>query len=256
MSAGTTAAGAFAENRFKDRRRAWRRRIWWAFPLVAGFEIAVGLGFTFAFHPPHAAFYVGFTFGVTVGMLLALADSPPHHIERWRSGAEGEKATAKALKKLPSGWQVVHDIDIGRGNVDHVVVGPPGVFALDTKSLSGVVSVKAGVLSVRYREDPDDGYELPGLAWRMGWLARTIETRLQGDGVAPVTVQPVVVIWAPFAQRSILSGRVAWVSGKQIAKVLAQRPATLTPEQVAQIAAGLRRPWRPVAPHAERVTPV
>jgi hypothetical protein len=247
VSASTAVAGTSAENKFKERRRAWRRRIWWAFPLVAALEIAVGLGFTFAFHPPHVAFYVGFTFGATVGMLVALADSPPHHIERWRTGAEGEKATAKALKKLPRGWELVHDIDIGRGNVDHVVVGPPGVFVLDTKSLSGVVSVRAGVLTVQYREDPDDGYELRNLASRMGWLARTVETRLGGDGVDGIVVQPVVVIWAPFEQRSILSGRVAWVHGRQIAKVLKGRPVRLTPDEVMRISAALRRPWRPVA---------
>jgi hypothetical protein len=155
-------------------------------PLVAAFELAVGLGFTFAFHPPHVAFYVGFTFGVTLGMLFAPADSPPHHVERWRTGAEGEKATAKALRKLPRGWQV-------------------------------------------------------------GWLARTVETRLGGDGVDGIVVQPVVVIWAPFEQRSILSGGVAWVSGKHLAKVLAQRPVTLTPDDVGQVAAALRRPWRAVA---------
>jgi len=47
----------------------------------------------------------------------------------------------------------------GRGNIDHLLIGPPGVFLLDSKNLSGLLSVKAGVLSVRWREDPDDGYE-------------------------------------------------------------------------------------------------
>jgi hypothetical protein len=76
----------------------------------------------------------------------------------------------------------------------------------------------------------------------MGWLERTVETRLQGDGVGRVEVQPVVVIWAPFEQRSLLSGRVAWVGGKQIAKVLLQRPVRLTSDEVMQIDTALRRP--------------
>jgi Nuclease-related domain len=248
VSARAEAPGAAAENIFRLRRRAWRRRIWWAFALVAALELAVGLGFALLFHPPHVGFFVGLTVGATVGMLMALGDSPPQHIERWRSGAEGEKATAKALRKLPAGWEVVHDIDIGRGNVDHVVVGPPGVFVLDSKNLSGVVSIEAGVLSVRWREDPEDGYELPKLASRMRWLARTIEARLHGDGVRATDVQPVVVIWAPFEQRSRLSGRVAWVSGKEVGRVLANRPGRLSCDEVAEIAAALRRPWRqPVA---------
>lgn len=214
------------------------------FPLAAAFELALGVGFALALHPPHVGFYVGFTVGLTAGVLLALADTPPQHIERWRTGAEGEKATAKELRKLPAGWQVVHDIDIGRGNVDHVAVGPPGVFVLDSKKLSGVVSVTAGVLSVRWREDPDDGYTLPRLASRMRWLARTIETRLRADAVEGLDVQPVVAIWAPFDQGSILSGGVAWVSGKQIANVLGRRPVMLTSDEVTQAAQALRRPWR------------
>lgn len=214
------------------------------FPVAAAVELTLGIGFTVALHPAHIAFYVGFTIGATVGMLLALADSLPHHIERWRTGAEGERATAKALKRLPPGWQVVHDIDIGRGNVDHVAVGPPGVFVLDTKKLSGVVSVTAGVLSVRWREDPNDGYEMPTLASRMRWLAGIVETRLRGEGVEGIDVQPVVAIWAPFEQRSILSGGVAWVTGKQIASVLGRRPIMLTSDEVTRAAEALRRPWR------------
>lgn len=214
------------------------------FPVTAAFELAVGIGFTLALHPPHIAFYVGLTVGLTIGVLLALADTPPQHIERWRTGAEGEKATAKALRKLPAGWQLVHDLDIGRGNIDHVAVGPPGVFVLDSKKLSGVVSVTAGVLSVRWREDPDDGYAVPRLASRMRWLARTLETRLRGEGMEGIDVQPVVAIWAPFEQGSILSGGVAWVSGKQIANVLGRRPVTLTSDEVARVAEALRRPWR------------
>jgi len=48
--------------------------------------------------------------------------------------AEGEKATAKALRGLvKSGWTLLNDVDWGRGNIDHVLVGPAGVFLLETK---------------------------------------------------------------------------------------------------------------------------
>jgi hypothetical protein len=114
---------------------------------------------------------------------LVLADSPPHHIERWRQGAEGEKATAKALQRLVAdGWLLVNDIDIGRGNLDHVLIGPPGVFLLDSKKLHGVLSVSAGVLSIRWREDHADGYENRRLAPRM----RNDETTRSVDVEGPV----------------------------------------------------------------------
>lgn len=62
----------------------------------------------------------------------------------WEKGAAGEVAVAQALATLPpTHWRVLHELPIGhRGaNVDHLVLGPPGVFTLNTKHLSGTVAV-------------------------------------------------------------------------------------------------------------------
>lgn len=74
----------------------------------------------------------GWIFGVLGGAALAfwlLARlSPPAWIENWQSGAWGEQATAKVLRELEQeGWIVLHDLSAGRGNVDHIAVGPTGV---------------------------------------------------------------------------------------------------------------------------------
>lgn len=70
--------------------------------------------------------------------------------ELWERGAEGERRTAEALSALPSEtWTVFHDLRWpGRryANVDHVVVGPPGVFVIDSKNWSGTVAIRDGVL--------------------------------------------------------------------------------------------------------------
>jgi hypothetical protein len=58
--------------------------------------------------------------------------------------------------------------------------------------------------------------------------------------VSGTPVQPVVVLWAHFEQRSVLSGRVAWVRGKDLADVLARRPPALTATEVAHVVAALR----------------
>ena len=69
---------------------------------------------------------------------------------RWERGAQGEEATAAALAQLPTEtWTIFHDVRWpGRryANVDHIVVGPPGVFVIDSKNWSGRVAVKDGVL--------------------------------------------------------------------------------------------------------------
>lgn len=70
--------------------------------------------------------------------------------ELYEKGAEGEEATARALAALPSDqWTVFHDLCWpGRklANVDHVAVGPGGVFVIDSKNWTGTVEVKDEVL--------------------------------------------------------------------------------------------------------------
>ena len=59
-------------------------------------------------------------------------------IDRWDRGATGEEHVGKILDSLADeGWQPIHDVDMGRGNIDHVVIGPGGVFTVETKSHPG-----------------------------------------------------------------------------------------------------------------------
>jgi Nuclease-related domain len=57
---------------------------------------------------------------------------------RFNRGERGERHVADVLEELRSeGYKPVHDI-VGNGfNVDHVLVGPGGVFAIETKYRSG-----------------------------------------------------------------------------------------------------------------------
>ena len=54
-----------------------------------------------------------------------------------RQGIEGEKAVGQFLERLrEQGYQVFHDL-VGEGfNVDHVLIGPAGVFTIETKTWS------------------------------------------------------------------------------------------------------------------------
>jgi Nuclease-related domain len=62
----------------------------------------------------------------------------------WRRGARGERRTARALRPLlRAGWTVLHDVAIpdSRANADHLLIGPPGVFVVDTKAWHGHISL-------------------------------------------------------------------------------------------------------------------
>jgi hypothetical protein len=56
------------------------------------------------------------------------------------SGAVGEKIAGKILANLPDGFCVINGVAAEYGDLDHVVVGPTGVFVLDSKNWRGVVS--------------------------------------------------------------------------------------------------------------------
>jgi hypothetical protein len=65
--------------------------------------------------------------------------------ERWLRGAAGEVATAVLLEALPSRcWSVWHDLAMPaqRANIDHLLVGPTGVWVVDSKAAR--VRVSAG----------------------------------------------------------------------------------------------------------------
>jgi len=78
--------------------------------------------------------------------MLAWAARPDADAERWRRGAEGERATARLLATLPGRYVVLHDRRIpGRhSNIDHVVIGPSGVAVVDSKAYRAQVCVRRG----------------------------------------------------------------------------------------------------------------
>jgi hypothetical protein len=58
---------------------------------------------------------------------------------KWQRGAEGETAVGKIIGEFPDDFYVINDLSTPYGNLDHVVVGPTGVFVLDAKNWRGVV---------------------------------------------------------------------------------------------------------------------
>lgn len=80
----------------------------------------------------------------------AKAEALEREAGAWVAGAEGERRVGAALSGLPNEWHVLHDLLLRPGrsqvNLDHVVVGPAGVFLVDAKNWSGQVSVYDGTL--------------------------------------------------------------------------------------------------------------
>ncbi len=63
-------------------------------------------------------------------------------VARRDRGAAAEEHVGSLLSALnPSDWHVIHDASLGHGNVDHILIGPPGAFTVETKSHPGPVRV-------------------------------------------------------------------------------------------------------------------
>jgi len=58
---------------------------------------------------------------------------------RYRKGFHGEQEVSRALQNLGDTYYVVNDARIPGGNIDHIVLGPNGVFVLETKNFTGRV---------------------------------------------------------------------------------------------------------------------
>ena len=66
------------------------------------------------------------------------------HAERFFKGARGEERVSGILTRLPESYHVFNDFVAGGKHVDHVVAGPAGVFAVETKYWRGSVTVEDG----------------------------------------------------------------------------------------------------------------
>jgi hypothetical protein len=61
---------------------------------------------------------------------------------RWLRGADGERAVGSICAELEAdGWHAIHDVSLGRGNVDHILLGPGGIFTIETKSHPGRIPI-------------------------------------------------------------------------------------------------------------------
>jgi hypothetical protein len=120
------------------------RAIW---PLLAALS-ACGL-FVGAALPQVAPGVAGGGFFVAAAFLVWAVLNGVRGIDAFFKGARGEESVAVLLAGLPRGYHVFHDFACGgRGGIDHVVVGPGGLFAVETKCWSGRVTFEGGGLRV------------------------------------------------------------------------------------------------------------
>lgn len=89
----------------------------------------------------HSTLFMGLEVALLVTILLVYRYVLPL-VDRHDRGAAGEEHVGGLLDGLPAPWIVVHDLCLAHGDVDHLVIGPPGVFSVETKSHPGPIHVE------------------------------------------------------------------------------------------------------------------
>jgi hypothetical protein len=171
-------------------------------------------------------------------------------VERHDRGAAGEEQVGGVLEGLGYGWYAIHDVSLGRGNVDHIAIGPGGVFTVETKSHPGPVQVgrvHGAVLGQaqaqrRAIERATGRHVEPLLVYSRAWVDRPLSRRKgvrvvparmllgyldrQPQRLAPDEVQDARGRLARAVQESAARRRRPWRTRGAIRRALAERPAS------------------------------
>jgi hypothetical protein len=193
-SPGRSALAAYRQRRTTELV-GWTRSLAWRAPLVAAAGLAANV----------LATQVGLPHGGLVGLAAAavvawrLRFRPSEQARSWRRGAHGERRTARRLDRLTrDGYVVFHDLAVPgntSANVDHLVIGPSGLFVIDSKQWTGSV-----------HQSPD------GLVWHNHYpLDRTLETaRWEAEAVGRLLgtrTHPLVCVHGAYVQGGGLHAR-------------------------------------------------
>jgi hypothetical protein len=218
--------GRYAETRYRKALASWQRRAIRPLVLVLAFFASALLAVAIWRDGGLWWFAGGLVAGFAATVWTFALELGPAYIQNWKLGADGEKLTAKALRPLlKEGWQVCHDLSSGprRGNIDHVLVGPNGVFLLETKWLRGRIRVEDDLVVTRQIDD-DEAVNVFRLAPRVRAGAAEMAEKIGEDVGRRPWVQPVVVLWGHFEQEIIEGQRIAFVHGSRLAGWLRSQP--------------------------------
>lgn len=160
-------------------------------------------------------------------------------IRQYARGRDGEIAVGQYLEDLRrDGYHVFHDIPSEKGNVDHVLIGPGGVFAIETKTIAKPVGRMSAVVydgkQVTVDGQVPDRDPVAQVRAASEQIAATIE-RFLGRRLA---VRPVLLYPGWYARQPSRSD--IWVMNENtVVKWVRRNYKTLPQEDVQQAAAAL-----------------
>jgi Nuclease-related domain len=223
--------GGSAQARWRHMRArewaAWTRTLPWRVAVTLG--SGAGGGLLGNLVAPRLGLVVVALVAIAAGWGVRFRPSPD--AVTWRRGALGERRTARLLGPLERlGWAVLHDLAVPgrRANIDHLVIGPRGVFVIDSKQYRG-----------RLQLDPSGRlwhgrYPIAPTLRAVSFEADLAAQMLPDPGVAVVPI--VAVHGAQVPGGKVVTDGVPVVAAQRLPSMLLALPAVLGPERVAWLA--------------------
>jgi hypothetical protein len=195
-------------------------------------------------------------FGVVLAVLVvgAVADvlfRPPHDLRELRQIAAGERATGRLLARLQrDGYLVLHDRKTvgGRVDVEHLLVGPAGMFVLDSRNWASL-KPEARVLEGKLWVGRDPLTEvLEQLRGEAADVAGEVNAALDGRALSasvPLSAATVLVVHGKRVAGTprVVCG-VAVLEGRHLLGFLGRTPAVWERDRVRQVALAAERVLR------------
>lgn len=189
--------------------------------------------------------YIGPTITV-IGLGLFLAaikiassddiDEVDKRLDKWFKGANAEVKVSDILGNLPSGFVVLNDIRCPVGNIDHLVIGPTGVFVVETKSHRGTITVLPDGHLRRNGKLLEKDFVKQVLG-QVSWLKK----ELSDNGIAVPYVNAVIVFTQGFVKVYKPIKGVHVVSKKWLVKHIEEHNGSLSEQIREQIVTHLSR---------------
>jgi hypothetical protein len=234
--------GGSAQGRWRRLRAAewaaWTRTLPWRMAATLG--IGAGGGLLGSLLAPRLGLVVGALAALAAGWGLRFRPSP--EAIAWRRGAAGERRTARLLGPLErQGWSVLHDLTVpgSRANIDHLVIGPGGVFVIDSKQYRGRLQLDSS------RRLWHGRYPLAPALGAVSFEADQAAQILPDPGVAVLPVVAVHGAQVPWGK--VVVDGVPVVPARRLPSMLRQLPVVLGPERVVVLADQARVRFRAAA---------
>lgn len=188
----------------------------------------------------------------------ALRDAAPGHTflarllgaktdERsYRIGADAEVEVARRLAKLGGEWRVIHSIPVGeRGSdIDHLVIGPAGVFTINTKHHP---TANVWVRGDTFKLNGQNQDYVRNSRHEAARAAKLLTARAQFDVQVTGLIAVMGATGGYTVKEQPADGRVVIVKRKEVARYLSSLPARLDAPRVERIHSVARHlaTWQP-----------